>query len=106
MPEATRFEATGRAGFHLAASARPYLIDRAGVCVRNAAIERTAAAPFVDDEAEVRWTLVDDGEFAEEHFAHPEFVGLEQAHGLRRMVAAASARDTVCAVRIRVTRHR
>jgi len=39
--------------------------------------------------------MIERGHPAQKRLTHPLFVGLEQVHGARRMVAAAAARDAV-----------
>jgi hypothetical protein len=95
MPEAARFQTSGRPHVDDAAVIRASVVNRAWVLARYRYVEtRTTIAAIFDESKKWRRTI-NVCVKCKHAFAHARFVGLEKVNGARAVVTAAAARNAI-----------
>src|SRR5689334_8992072 len=103
MPQPPRLQATRRTRLDFATPLGPHLVRRARVQPRLRYIERAAAIAIVFDKSKKRRTVEQHRQSTHELWAHSLLVRFVEHHRVRLVMAAATTRDAIGAVRIRLS---
>ena len=101
MAEASRFEATWRARLHDATILGANGVDGAWKKSWLGYVERPAAVSRILHETPTRRRVIFIRVDCKHFFSHTRVVALEEMHGARQVMTAATARDAIAAGRIR-----